>query len=87
MTNSIAFQTLKDDGYETIMKFRLTENGKGEFYDINSEYGKKLANILTKCGFQISNTEIIKPLENPEKFMELAPIYDSSIYQRWIKCR
>lgn len=86
MTNSIAYQILEDDGYRTILKFRITENGKGEFYDFQSEYGKKYANILKDVGIQINARETIKPLENPKKFIELAPIYNSGTYERWIRC-
>ena len=85
MKNSIAFQILENEGYRTILKFRVKEDGKGEFYDLIPEYGKNYADAISKIGITLSNNKTYKPLENPEKFLELAPVYNSGTYERWVK--
>ena len=82
--NIIKLQKLDEYGYKTILQFRITESGKGEFFGANSEFGKNYASLLKATGLQINGKNIVNPITQPEKFIQLAPRYDSSSYLRWI---
>ena len=84
---TIAFQVLRDNGFETIIKFRVNENGNGEFFDLTPGYGENYAEVLKKSGIQLNSNKFILPLENPKEFIELAPKFYSSSYERWKKIK
>lgn len=79
--NAVVFMSMINGQYKNILKFRVTENG-GEFYDVIPGYGERYKEMLEKIGIDIKGT-MIKPLENPKKFVELAPKFYSGTYEKW----
>ena len=84
-TNAIAVYAIRSDEYWIKLKFRLNENGKGEIFDVNyNKDGDAAVRFFIKNPLTFGPFGRVYPLEEPEKFIALAPAYYSPFFQ-WIE--
>ena len=80
----VAFQKLEKNGYETLLKFRINNNGNGEFFDIKQGYAEKYLNTLNAFGVRLKNGKTIYPVKNPIDFIKYVAEKQNNTYERWI---
>ena len=84
-TKAIVVYEITADEYWIELKFRLNENGEGEIYDINYDKdGDAAVKSFIENPLNFGPFGRVYPLEEPEKFIALAPAYYSPFFQ-WIK--
>lgn len=80
--NKVGFYTTSNGKKEFVLKFRLLDNGKGEFFEVKPGYGEAYKKELEKNGVNARGIKI-NPVREPKKFIDLVPKYYSGTYEGW----
>ena len=86
MSKKLFYVSFRGDDLKVLGKFKINEDGTGEFYDVVSESLKNRINHGIKNGFSTIDGSLVFPLKEPEKFYkisQLPPI--SGDYSFWEK--
>ena len=84
-TKAIAIYAIRSDEYWIKLKFRLNENGEGIIYDVNyNKGGDEAVKFFIENPLNFGPFGRVYPLEEPDKFIALAPAYYSPFFQ-WIE--
>lgn len=79
----VAFFNYANGEKNYILKFKLLDDGRGEFYDVSQGIGENYKKLINQTGISVKG-ENIKPLDDPKKFIELAPKFYSGTYEGWV---